>query len=397
MVVEIKKIAICGYYGYRNTGDEAILDAIVESINDEMPDVEITTFSGNPRETSEQHGIKAVYIGDSITFRKLFDIRNIAKIINIVKTISKTDLLIIGGGGIIHDRNIRGVARFWLNKIILGKLLCKPVMVYAPGVGPIRTKLGRFLTKFVVGSVDIITVRDETSKKVLMSCGIIKTPIQVTADPVLALTPAPPKRVEEILAIEGVTNAKPLVGMSVRWNPYEFEIGDEFVEHFKRRISKVSDYIIEELGADLVFIPMQFPPRETCDVKIMDTIHQMMEFKDQATIIRGMHSPKEMLGIVGKMDMVIGMRLHSLIFASRMNIPMVGIVYDSKVKEFIKMVGQEEWSCDYKNIELLDLFSKIDHVWGNRSVIKTELQIKVSELEKKSIYNAKLAKTLLEK
>lgn len=353
-------------------------------------------FSGNSEETSEQHGIKAVYIGDTISPHKLFDIYNIAKTINIIKAISKTDLLVIGGGGIIHDRTILGVAKFWLNKIILGKLLCKPIMLYAPGVGPIKTKIGKVLTKFAVGSVNIITVRDEASKKVLKSCGIAQKKIHVTADPVLTLTPVHSKRVEEILAVEGVSNIHPLVGMSVRWNPYEFKMDDEFVEQFKKTISKVSDHIIEKLDVDLIFIPMQFPPRETCDVKMMDQIYQMMKNKNRVRIIRRMYSPKELLGIVGKMDMMIGMRLHSLIFASRMNVPMVGIVYDFKVKEFLKMVGQEKWSCDYKNIEFLDFFDKIDYVWKNRNTIKTDLYIKTSKLQKRAIYNAEIAKTLLE-
>lgn len=394
-MISIKKIAICGYYGYRNIGDEAILAAIIESIKNRH-NAKITVFSGNPEETITQHGIKAVYIGENIGSLKMFKISNITKICSIIKTISKTDLLIVGGGGIIHDRAIRGVAKFWLNKIILGKLLRKPIMLYAPGVGPIQTKLGKFLAKFALGSVNIITVRDEASKKVLLGCGITKTPIHVTADPVLTLTPAHLKRVEEILVIEGITHTNPLIGMSVRWNPYEFKMDDEFVEQFKKTISEVSDYIIEKLNVDLVFIPMQFPPRETCDIKIMGEIYQMMKHKNRAKIIRGMYSPQEILGIVGEMDMIVGMRLHSLIFAARMNVPMVGIVYDFKVNEFLQMVGQEIWSCDYKNIELLDLFGKIDYVWKNRNEIKTDLRIKVTKLQKKAIYNAELVKTLLE-
>lgn len=392
----MKKITICGYYGYRNVGDEAILEAIVGILKEKRPDLEIIVFSGNPEETSAQHGVESVYIGENVTIRKFFNFKNISKTIHIVKTVFQSDLLLIGGGGIIHDRNLHIIAKFWINKIILGKLFHKPIMLYAPGVGPVKTKAGRFLTNLIVNSVNVITVRDNSSKNVLLNCGITKPPIHVTADPVLALTPAHPERIKDILAIEGIANNR-VVGMSVRWNPYEFKSDDKFVENFKKTMSKISDYIIEELDVDLVFIPMQYPPRETCDIKIMEDILQMMDHKNRAKIVRGMYSSKEILGIVGEMDMLIGMRLHSLIFAARMNVPMVGIVYDFKVNEFLKMIEQDMWSCDYKSIELLDIFNKIDYVWENRNLIKTNLYIKVVELQKKAAYNAELVEMLLEK
>ncbi|WP_332882030.1 polysaccharide pyruvyl transferase family protein [Methanosarcina horonobensis] len=65
-----------------------------------------------------------------------------------------------------------------------------------------------------------------------------------------------------------------------------------------------------------------------------------------------------MMGIFGKMEMVIGMRLHSLIFSARMNVPMIGITYSGKVDEFLKMVEQDKWSLNYKEIELPDMFEK---------------------------------------
>jgi polysaccharide pyruvyl transferase WcaK-like protein len=129
----------------------------------------------------------------------------------------------------------------------------------------------------------------------------------------------------------------------------------------------------------------------------MDEIHQKMKNKDRAKIIRGMYSPQEILGVVGQMDMMIGMRLHSLIFAARMNVPVVGLSYDTKTSEFLRMIGQDRWSCDYKNININNVFQNIYHVWINRDDIKRDLDVKVNELQIKSRYNAELARELLER
>jgi len=396
VAVEIKRVTICGYYGYRNIGDEAILASIIESINN-ICDVEISTFSGNPNDTKKLHGVNSVYIGESIGSPKMFTIANIKNTYLIINTIRNTDLLIIGGGGIIHDRNIHGIAKFWINKIILGILFHKPMMIYAPGVGPLRTILGRFLTRYTIGSVDTITVRDIASKETLINSGVKEKLIHVTADPALSLTPVGTAIAREILNIEDVTHNKSLIGISVRWNPYEFGIHSKFLYEFKNIITELSDLIVEQLDVNLVFIPMQYPPRITCDITIMDEIHQKMKNKDRAKIIRGMYSPQEILGVVGQMDMMIGMRLHSLIFAARMNVPVVGLSYDTKTSEFLRMIGQDRWSCDYKNININNVFQNIYHVWINRDDIKRDLDVKVNELQIKSRYNAELARELLER
>lgn len=393
--MEIKRITICGYYGYRNIGDEAILAAIIESI-DNICDVEISTFSGNPNETKKLHGVNSVYIGESIGSLKMFTISNIKNVYLIINTIRNTDLLIVGGGGIIHDRNIHGIAKFWMNKIILAKLFHKPVMIYAPGVGPLRTRMGKFLAKQTIESVDTITVRDIASKETLISSGVKNKLIQVTADPALLLTPVSTAIAKEILNIEGVTRTKSLIGISIRWNPYEFGQCSKFIYEFEDIISKLSDKIVEKLDVNLVFIPMQYPPRITNDITMMEEIHQKMKNKDRAKIFKGIYSPQEILGVVGQMDMIIGMRLHFLIFAARMNVPLVGLSYDTKTSEFLRMIGQDRWSCDYKNIDIENIFSSIYHVWMNRDDIKRDLDVIVNELQIRSRYNAELAKELLD-
>ena len=55
------KIALSGYYGFDNAGDEALLLAISSSIKNLVPDCEFVVFSGNPAKTMQLHKIRAVY------------------------------------------------------------------------------------------------------------------------------------------------------------------------------------------------------------------------------------------------------------------------------------------------------------------------------------------------
>src|SRR5450830_146125 len=84
----LMKIALSGYYGFDNAGDEALLNAITSSIRRLAPDAEFVVFSGSPEKTASQHGIRAVYYkSPASVWRELRD----------------ADLLISGGGSIFQD------------------------------------------------------------------------------------------------------------------------------------------------------------------------------------------------------------------------------------------------------------------------------------------------------
>jgi len=78
-------------------------------------------------------------------------------------------------------------------------------------------------------------------------------------------------------------------------------------------------------------------------------------------IIKSEYSPKEMAGIIGGLDLLIGMRLHSLIFAAMAAVPMVGLEYDPKILNFLNLVGQES-AGRVENLCIFHLRDMIDKV-----------------------------------
>jgi polysaccharide pyruvyl transferase WcaK-like protein len=64
-----------------------------------------------------------------------------------------------------------------------------------------------------------------------------------------------------------------------------------------------------------------------------------MGLPDRARVLTGCYGPREMLGIVGRLDMAIGMRLHFLIFAALSGVPMLGLPYASKMSSVLQQLG----------------------------------------------------------
>ncbi|PJB77877.1 MAG: polysaccharide pyruvyl transferase CsaB, partial [Candidatus Aquicultor secundus] len=168
----MKKVLISGYYGFGNTGDEAILSAMITSLRSEIPNVDITVSSFHPHETEAGYGVKAIP-------RSIKDIR---------RTLRKSDLFISGGGGLLQDVTSGRSLAYYCLLLILARVERVPVMIYGQGIGPIKRFFSKFLVKLAISGCNVIAVRDEGSKRVLEKIGV-RREIVVTADPALLLKP----------------------------------------------------------------------------------------------------------------------------------------------------------------------------------------------------------------
>ena len=309
-----KKIAISGYYGFQNIGDEAILYSMLQAF-ESVGNLEPIVFSNNPEHTHKQYGV------ESVDRWKLF---------TLIKSLRKCDQLVSGGGSLLQDVTGPRSLIYYLGVVFLAKLLGKKVMFYAQGIGPINTPQGKRLMGWLANKADLITVRDGASKKLLDQLGIDRPEIRETVDAVLGIDR---RRVntqsdEKVLVEMGISpEGEPIVGVSLReWqNP----------GNYKRAVAKTCDNLIE-MGYRVMFIPFHFPG----DIAPgRDTI-KLMSHGKKAILMKNQVNVEEMLGILGSLHMMIGMRLHSLIMAAVMGVPIVGISYDPKVDSFMKQAYQ---------------------------------------------------------
>ncbi len=359
-------VMISGYYGFRNSGDDAILAAIIDNLRSIKNNIRIVVLSKTPEATAANYGV------DSIDRFNLF---------KVIVTMRKTKLFLNGGGNLIQDVTSTRSLFYYLTTICLAKLLGLKVMLYANGIGPVAGPVNRYFTSKIINSVDVITLREATSSLELEAMGITKPRIVITADPALGLEPADLDGTRQILAKEGIPEEGPLVGFFIRkWEGYEV---------YSRIIARTADYLKEKYNAGALFVPLHFP----ADLSVAEDIASKTE--NAPFIIKNIYSAGEILGIMQKMDLVLGMRLHALIYSVSLAVPVIGLIYDPKVQGFLEYVDQPSGG-NVENLDFEKLKGLIDEIWSNKSEIAIKLAERNKVLKQKAYENAEIAIGLLE-
>lgn len=285
--------------------------------------------------------------------------------------------------------------KFSLTKILLAKILGKKVMVFAVGVTKIRKITPKILFTWILNKADVITVRDYESKQNLVDCGVNKEKVIVAVDPSILLSPVKKEIVGEILEREKIQRDRNRVGICIRWNPLRGLINGPINKNFMIRMAVVIDFMISAFNVDVVLIPMQFPPRATNDIQVMEKVVSKIKNKDRVQIIRGNHNPKEILAIIGTMDLTICMRLHSLIFSTIMNVPYVGIIYHPKVESFLRLVGLSEYAFSDLEQDVELMCNIIRKAWLERVTIRRRLERQLKRLRQLNRKNIVTLESLL--
>ncbi len=359
-------ILISGYYGHSNMGDEAMLEAIIETFRKERKDIKLAVLSQKPDLTTRTHNIKSIYRFN---------------LFKILKILIKTKVYINGGGSLIQDSTSNRSLYYYLVLILMAKLTRTKVMIYANGIGPLKREINRHLTSFVLNLVDVITVRDENSLIELDKLKVKRPKIELTADSALTLQSIDENRIRDILKSEGIDENQNLIGFSVR----QWGKNMEYVD----AIAKIADIAYKKYNLEPVFIVMQ----KSGDLKISEDIVKKM--KANSHIISGSYSPKEILGIISRLQILVGMRLHALIFAAMSSVPCVGVVYEQKVEGFINSVRQLS-AGDVQELKVDKLTKMLEDVYQDRRILRDYLLSIKRDLQDKSIRNAKLALELLD-
>lgn len=306
-------VVIIGAYGMGNSGDDAILEAIVGELRQIDPFLPVTALSRRPKETRKRFGVDSLHMFNVIGFHRL---------------LRHTQLYLSGGGSLIQNVTSRRSLWYYLYTISQAKKCGNHVMMYGCGIGPIADKRDTSRVRRVLNrSVDVITLRESASLRELQRMGVTAPEMCVTSDPALTLPAASVDVVDAELKKYGLAPDGSYICFAVRSWPGFNEKADAF--------AAAADYAAEKLGLTPLFMLIN---REE-DGPPTDAVSSRMHTK--APVIDGARNSALTIGLLARMHVVVSMRLHGLIFAASQGVPLVGVSYDPKVTAFLESIGEE--------------------------------------------------------
>jgi len=350
-----------------------------------------------------------------------------------LKEWANADVIIHLGGDVLSDYLGQTNLLEHLKDLLLGVVLEKPVVIWGESVGPIRSRFCRFLAKFVLNKVAMITLREEASKVYLCNIGIHKPPIYVTADPAFLCQAAPKVRVKEILDMEGLDDmAGPLIGITPSvlsllrrmsnfsacmfslYSTFQYFLPEELfrlivgkvkrlpifqrekveLNNMLKVLAEVADGCIENLNANVVLIPhVQAGGPYANDKELAMKVVHLMKHGNRAQVIRHNYTAEEIGGIIGCLHLLIGSRMHANIAALSQCIPVIALPYHGKFHNVMVMVGQERYVCDEVTTEAI--MAKLSEVWNRRQAIREQLEYRVRNMKELALSQGKLVREML--
>ncbi len=337
-----KKITIAGYFGFKNAGDELILESIVNSLRKKIPDIHINVLSNNPLETISIYKVKSV---------------NRWNPFEILKAIINSDLIILAGG-LFQD--ITGIFSlyYYLSIIIIGKIFLKKILLYGAEFAPIKHKFNFYILSKILKFINNILVRSKGSLEFLENIGVTKNVI-LSADPVISYP---------VIHIKTLKNRNlEKIGIILKKSYKNFNL---FIE--------TCESLFSRLNTEIFFIPFHFDS----DMDFSLEISKSLTFP---TNVICWNRANELFHIISKMDFIISQRLHGLILSILLKTPVLGISSDPKLQFLFNDFGQKILTEKRLSPDLL--VQTIIDIWRWQYEFIRNIEINLPQLQYRAVLN----------
>jgi polysaccharide pyruvyl transferase CsaB len=324
---QIRRIVISGYYGFSNSGDEAVLRSILLALEEEGVaqgvQIEPIVLSADPAWTSQMYGVESV--------RRMHPA-------DLWRALRSSDGLISGGGSLLQDATSAKTIPYYTGVMKLAQMLGKPTFAYSQGIGPVNRRWMDPLIRSVMKRSAYVSVRDAESAALLGRIGVPAEQIEVVPDPVMGL-PLPAGAHDEVQRTLQVgqatdslsTEVPPLIGVSLRhWRSDGADLA---------RAAEALVALSKRMPVRLRFLPFHTPSDTEASEQVMERLRGRLGSGSTAELAAPGDDPQQMLLEVSRCDALFGMRLHALIYAAGQMVPMLGLSYDPKIDQFLNRLG----------------------------------------------------------
>lgn len=295
-----------------------------------------------------------------------------------IKKINSCDFIVIGGGGIFYHYFLP------FSKKIISEIK-KPIFIF--GAGYIREVGAKPLKPeqldslmYLIKKSKLVALRDNYTKKFLVKNGAQSDKIRLIGDPAVLLKE---KKIINNQSKEFDLDANiPKIGLNLNYSGW---LG--FGQHKKEILSSyksVADYFIKKHGARIYYL--KHHPGEDQIIKELDfPIFKVVDLH-----------PYQQKYLYSKMDLIIGMMLHSCVMAFGALTPEINLAYDLRNKSFANFIKSPELLVNLRDLKSGALLSGAKEVYQKKDFYKNKFIKEKNKIkEKHQIYLDQISQNIL--
>ena len=362
-------ITLLGNNSGRNLGDAAILSSIMEDLSKKIPGVKFLVPSIAPKWITKHYGdkynVKAVDVMPWTLSLRLLGLPTILCFL-------KSDAALICDGIIFGKKLFNPAFNYLITLFFLAPLakLCKCKLVcFNCGIGPFPSKISERMARYLMDSCDLITLRERDSLALAEEIGV-KHEIKITGDSAFINPVSGKERGIDILKEKGVDGTK-LLGVNVTsyldtWLTKEEQVaeGTDIIEVIASGVNKALDDL-EKAGEEKV-TPVVF-----CTQPMdLDTSNRLAKMLSAVVVDNSTYLSHDIQAVMRECGLFVGMRFHSLILASAVEAPILGLIYAPKVRGYLRLLGCADYGLELAALSKESLANKIVSAWRERADIQ---------------------------
>lgn len=359
----ISVITIFGGDSWVNRGDEAILRGTLILLKKLKPLPSIQILTGNRTKTASQ-------FPDCTAIN-----RN--NLLLVFKAFHNSDLILWGGGHLLQNASSRVFLIHQLLIIWIAIILKKKIISFCIGAEKISGNLWKHLVRITLDHMELITVRDNFTKDVIMELGINKSPI-LAADPALLIEPSRAPFISHNKKTYFIVSARRWFDYKSSWLPVSWQRSLRTAkknvrsEDLLNTLAEGCDQIIEKHRLQVVFISM-YPGHGQADEYEARYIINQMRHSESASIFDPNEDFNELQNLLSGAEFLIGMRMHATILSATANRPVIAIYYQNKGREFLYNIGQSKFTISVETLSKTFLVDSVDYIIEHYSEIRTDM------------------------
>ena len=394
---EATHLLLCGAAGFTNRGDDAILWGMLSQLRRRLGPRAVKVAGG-----PELGPLLAPFGGTALTYDDRAEL---------ARAIEDADLVILGGGGMLYDIEYQAdLARLlgdppdrqWLYELVklasAARAVGRPVMGYSLGIGPLVSTAARQMARFLGDTVQALTVRDQASADLLVECGLSPARVQVAADPAVLVEPGAGNAVEEWLRAHDLADLpRPWIGLNLR--PWFRFLGsdqgrEEKMAELTRAMAEVVKGLRSRLGATVIMLPFQHLNDD--DGPVLEQVQAALAADPQVVLVEPPPLPPDLVGVLGRLDLFVGMRMHSLLLAAAAGTPFVALPYSPKVTATAEALDMAAFMHPVEDLDPAAVVASCETVLRAREAVQSRLLAARQRLRASADLSLDLACWLLE-